>query len=601
MPMARVSSFYGRNGIPLIIIAASAAALSVITYYYSNSTADAISDISSNDIRSNAESQVHDISLILTNGLDSVATNLQILSNSPSVHNDDEDARILFNVAQDSTSQLTYSYMWLDSKGRIEWITTENPADYMGLDRSYREYFTETKSTLRPHFSDVIVSSDETPRLYVAFPIIDRRGETDEFKGVVVAAIGLDMLGNLLKQDSTQDSQRNRVQLLDSLGTILYARDPLLVEKNIHDDRERILAAGLMDAPQLDALLNMQQLQSGPSTIVYTGTDGQNTLASEPVIVDGRKAWTVYVTASHTLISDVRVLFDQQNVFSTLMVIVIGALAVGIAFLIVGSNKRLELMVGARTAELKSANKSLEGSNKKLAAVNEQITAANEQLQVHDKMQREFIDVASHEMKTPTQAILLHSDIVKKRPQSVDSVDAIVRNAERLQRLTNNILDVTRIESQTLKLNKETFNFNDVVSALVADYNAQIVNNNMSVDVVFEPRQDVIDVHADKGRLTQVVSNLLGNAVGFTTEGIILINTELKDGQILVSVSDSGPGIDPEIMPRLFTKFTTKSEKGTGLGLFISKSIVEAHGGRIWAESNKNGVTFTFTLPATGG
>jgi hypothetical protein len=99
--------------------------------------------------------------------------------------------------------------MWLDSEGRIEWITAEDPADHTGLDRSYREYFTETKSTLRPYFSDVIISSDETPRLYVAYPAIDRRGGTDEFKGVVVVTIGLDKLGNLLKQDSTPDSQRN--------------------------------------------------------------------------------------------------------------------------------------------------------------------------------------------------------------------------------------------------------------------------------------------------------------------------------------------------------------------------------------------------------
>ncbi|HXV46191.1 MAG TPA: sensor histidine kinase [Nitrososphaera sp.] len=599
--MTHVSSFYGRNAIPLIIIAASAAALSVITYYYSSSIADTISDISSNDIRSNTESQVHDLSLILTNGLDSAATNLQILSNSPSLLNEDQDARTLFNVAQESTSQLTYSYMWLDDEGMIRWITTENPEDLIGLDRSYREYFTETKATLRPYFSEVIISSDEAPRLYLAYPAVDRRGETDEFKGAVVAAIGLDTLGNLLQQESTPDSQRNRVQLVDNRGTILYAGNPLLVTKSIYDDRENILSSGLMDAPRLDALVEMQQSQSGSRTIDYTGSDGQNTLASEPVIIDGIKIWTVHVTAPHTLISDVRVLFDKQNVFSTLMVIVIGVLAVGIAFLIIGSNKRLELIVDARTTELRRANESLGESNEKLAALNEQLTAANEQLQVHDKMQREFIDVASHEMKTPTQAILLHSDIVKKRPQSGDSVEAIIRNAERLQRLTNNILDVTRIESQTLKLNKETFNFNDIVSALVADYNAHIVNNNMNVDIVFEPRQDVIRVHADKGRLTQVVSNLIGNAVGFTTEGIILINTEMKDSQLLVSVADSGPGIDPEIMPRLFTKFTTKSEKGTGLGLFISKSIVEAHGGRIWAESNKNGATFTFTLPAERG
>jgi len=595
--MSRVSSFYGKNAIPLVIIAASAAALSVITYYYSSSTADAISDISSNDIRSTAQTQVHDLSLILTNGLDSATTNLQILSNSPSLLNEDPDARTLFNVAQESTNQLTYSYMWLDEQGKIRWITTENPDEYVGLDRSYREYFVEPRSTLRPYFSDVIISSDETPRLYVAYPAVDRRDGANEFKGVVVASIGLDNLRNLLQQDLEPNSQRNKVQLLDNQGTILFAREPSLVEQNIYDNRENIIASGWMDAQHLDALVELQKSQTGPSMMDYRGSAGQNTLASEPVIIDGRKIWTVYVAASHSLISDVRVLFDQQNVFSTLMVIVIGALALGIAFLIIGSNKRLELMVGDRTAELRTANESLEESNKKLGEANAQLRAANEQLQVHDRMQREFINVASHEMKTPTQAILLHSDIVRKRPQSLDSVDAIIRNAERLQRLTNNILDVTRIESQSLTLNKEMFNLNDIVSALVGDYSAQIVNSNVNVKIVFEPQQDVIKVFADKGRLTQVISNLLGNAVSFTTEGIILISAEAKDGQVLVSVADSGPGIDPEISPRLFTKFTTKSEKGTGLGLFISKSIVEAHGGRIWSESNQNGATFMFTLP----
>lgn len=571
----------------------------MITYYYSSYTADAISEISSNDIRSNAESQVHDLSLILTNGLDSVTTNLQILSNSPSVHNYDQDAAILFNVAQESTSQLTHSYMWLDAEGRIEWITAENPADYAGLDRSYREYFIEAKSTLRPHFSDVIVSSGETPQMYVAYPIIDRRGATDEFKGVVVAAIGLDTLGNLLKLDSSPESQRTRLLLVDNGGTVLYSGESLLIGRNIIDDREGIIADGLASAPRLDAMGDaMQRPEPGPNLIEYTGFDGESTMASESIIVDNVKIWTVFVSAPHTLITDVRILFDQQNLFSTLMIIVVGALAVGIAFLIIGTNKRLELIVSSRTAELRSANESLAESNKKLAAVNEQLMVANEQLLVHDKMQREFINVASHEMKTPTQAILLHSDIVRKRPQSAESLKAIVRNAERLQRLTNTILDVTRIESQTLKLNKETFNVNEVVSASIADYNARVMNDTASVDVVFQPRQDIINVHADRGRLTQVVSNLLGNAIEFTKEGVILVDSELKDGQALVSVSDSGPGIDPEIMPRLFTKFSSKSENGTGLGLFISKSIVEAHGGRIWAKNNHKGATFTFTLPA---
>jgi two-component system sensor histidine kinase VicK len=117
-------------------------------------------------------------------------------------------------------------------------------------------------------------------------------------------------------------------------------------------------------------------------------------------------------------------------------------------------------------------------------------------------------------------------------------------------------------------------------------------------------QNEIIQVEGDKNRLTQVISNLLSNAVKFTKEGEITIRAEIEDGKALVTVKDTGQGIDPEIMPRLFTKFAAKSETGTGLGLFISKSIVEAHGGKIWAKNNvdydgKKGATFTFSVPLT--
>ena len=117
-----------------------------------------------------------------------------------------------------------------------------------------------------------------------------------------------------------------------------------------------------------------------------------------------------------------------------------------------------------------------------------------------------------------------------------------------------------------------------------------------------EPQDQIIEVEADKNRLTQVISNLLNNAIKFTKEGTIRVTERVKDSQALVSIKDTGQGIDPEIFPRLFLKFAAKSETGTGLGLFISKSIVEAHGGKIWAENNtdydgKIGATFTFSIP----
>jgi two-component system, OmpR family, sensor histidine kinase VicK len=231
-------------------------------------------------------------------------------------------------------------------------------------------------------------------------------------------------------------------------------------------------------------------------------------------------------------------------------------------------------------------------------------TELYEQLKVHDKMQKEFINIASHEMKTPTQAILVLSRLLQSHPEKREEmIQAICRNAIRLQKLTNDILDVTRIETHTLNLNKEQFNLNDIILNVIEDHGNQIREANLdNIKLSYEPEEDIILIEADKARLTQVISNLVSNAIKFTKEGTISITTEKKDKLITVSVKDSGAGIDSEIFPRLFSKFATKSDMGTGLGLFISKSIIEAHGGKMWAENNthsrgEKGATFYFTIP----
>jgi signal transduction histidine kinase len=249
-------------------------------------------------------------------------------------------------------------------------------------------------------------------------------------------------------------------------------------------------------------------------------------------------------------------------------------------------------------------NAKLKEANKNLIEREETIRSQYERLKETDKMQKEFINIASHEMKTPTQAILGFSDLLEAHPEKKNEINqGIKRNATRLQRLTNDILDVTRIESHTLNLNKERFDLNDIVLHVMEDFRNQA--NNAHIQLTSEIKQDdnSIVVEADKSRLTQVISNLLSNAMKFTeSEGSIVVRSEKNNGHVLVSVKDTGRGIDPEIMPRLFTKFATKSQtSGTGLGLFISKNIIEAHGGVIWAENysdgTKNGSIFTFRIP----
>jgi two-component system, OmpR family, sensor histidine kinase VicK len=224
-------------------------------------------------------------------------------------------------------------------------------------------------------------------------------------------------------------------------------------------------------------------------------------------------------------------------------------------------------------------------------------------------MQKEFIGIAAHELKTPIQAILGMSGLLKYYPERTEEViEVIRRNAIRLKRLSTNILDVTRIESQTLKLEKERFNIRDLIPNIIEDYRERIQNTTSSgVKLIYDNLSDndndsSIIVEADKERIIQIISNLLSNSIQFTSEGYISLEiaTKAEGNEVIVTVRDTGIGINPEIMPRLFSKFVTKSQQGTGLGLFVSKSIIEAHGGKIWAENNAldgRGTAFNFTLP----
>ncbi|HEU4444660.1 MAG TPA: HAMP domain-containing sensor histidine kinase [Nitrososphaeraceae archaeon] len=223
------------------------------------------------------------------------------------------------------------------------------------------------------------------------------------------------------------------------------------------------------------------------------------------------------------------------------------------------------------------------------------------QLEAHDKLQREFINIASHEMKTPTQAILGYSELLETDPKNnTEIIVSLKRNANRLQRLTNDILEVSRIESQTLKLNKEKVNINEKIREIIDDVGSQVQNPN-DLRIIFSETKRPVHLQADKTRLYQVIANLLTNAIKFTNVGTITVSAEVNDNnnELIVTVKDSGEGIHSDIIPRLFTKFVTRSNVGTGLGLYISKNIIEAHGGRIWAENNRDGkgANFTFTLP----
>ena len=233
-----------------------------------------------------------------------------------------------------------------------------------------------------------------------------------------------------------------------------------------------------------------------------------------------------------------------------------------------------------------------------------------EELKRTDRMQKEFISIAAHELKTPIQAILGMSGLLKYYPNRTNEViEVINRNAIRLQRLSTNILDITRIESQTLKLEKKRFDIRDLIPSIIEDCKDRIkdrikdsTNNKIELMYNNNSKNNPVIVNADRERIIQVICNLLSNSIQFTNEGYISLGISLdeENKEIFITVKDTGIGISPEIMPRLFSKFATKSQRGTGLGLYISKSIIEAHGGKIWAENNivdGKGTILGFTLP----
>jgi signal transduction histidine kinase len=669
----------------LLVIVAVASSLATLVYIYYSFSSNEINNIASQDIRSNARIEAYDFARILENKIDTIRTSLGIIADSPAVQNDEKlAARALFDSAQNNSESWVDFFAWLSADGKLIWSSNINETTYQkynGTDLSFRPYFIVPKSTHEPYYSSVIESVDNVPRVFVSLPImsndlnqsgnsiignLDNNTKTETnpnpesnnqqqvFKGIVYSGIRLDTVGDLLKDQLIPEFQSS-VSLLDRNGTILYSQNQSFIGQNVFSNEIQSLIYRFMTPESKDKFNDILRSslvgKEGSEDIKISGQI--STVSYQPVIIgtnqknnnssnhENNYFMSLYVVSPHLLASNVGALIDQQRNFSIIIVIVISALALGIAFLVITWNKRLRTTVNTKTAELKGAN---------------------EQLKAHDKMQREFINIAAHELRTPTQAVLGYSEILKKLSREEnrhnEMIDAIHRNATRLQRLANDILDVTRIESKTLKLRKERFNLNDALSHVVNDYKNEINKNNSQISISYEPAIEPGNrwplIVADKERVIQVVSNLINNAIKFTTQGTISVSAKiirekeemstknkgrrtpedrmmgtdkeilrLDDGQVLVSIKDTGSGIDSEIVPKLFSKFTTKSLKGTGLGLFISKSIVEAHGGKIWADNNdrcdgdylhsrndnedlgglkesgdeRRGATFNFTLP----
>ena len=581
----------------VVIIVFSLASL----FYVQNIT---VNEIKNNLLLQQTQRQVastRDISLHISSDLNLILGMLDGLANSIYMQQGDiygDNATKLVKEKYIQFDSVIKSLFVLDKNNivTISFSPAGSEGAMVGADYSLNDLVLNSRQTLKPVFSSNF-ERQGIFMIYISYPIISR--QTGQYMGTIVASIPSESF--FAHYGNVEHIDTQFLVAYDSNGTMLAnGAGKTFVGQNFFGN----YAQQFINHNTILNNLTRNLLTGTPGLAVYDYGRGERLATSYPILVNGNYTYFIsMVTPLAQVYSDVNVSLSNEQVK---MFMLLGGTFSAIAILIIiliKWNRVLDSEVTRRTAELDLSN--------------QRLAIANEQLKVHDKMQKEFINIAAHELRTPIQPIIGLSEVLRSKKRSYSTggmesqrmhdefLDVIIRNAKRLGRLTQDILDITKIESQSLTLNKEKFNLNQLISDAVEDYRNQLakeITDGKNIKLEIVSNNEALWVEADRTRIHQVLSNLLNNAIKFTKEGTISVMTERKDNEIFVSVSDVGTGIHPEILPKLFTKFTTRSNTGTGLGLYISKSIVEAHGGRIWAKNNADsipeqvGATLTFSL-----
>jgi signal transduction histidine kinase len=485
-------------------------------------------------------------------------------------------------------------------------LSQSSTDEYLGADFSQREWVKEAKRDLKPVFSKGF-ERQGIYTIYIAVPVINR--DNNQYIGLIGATIPTEKF--FARYGNVHDISSQLLVIYDNNGTILaVGADRNLVGKYFFGTTVQ----NFIGHNEILNNLTRSLLKGQPNYGIYEYGKSERINTGQPILVQNTPTYFLQiVTPTKAIFSKISdTLFTERLKGYSLLVAVFASVGSLIIFLLKWNNT-MEKEVIKRTNAMNKTNIQLGIMSKQLRKSNLSLQNANEQLRQHDKLQKEFINMAAHELRTPIQPILGLADVLRDYvSDSYQSklLDVIMRNARRLQRLSCDILDVSKIESSLLKISKSQVDLNEKIKNVINDVeNCYDDGNNRNVKIIFEPKETII-VYADKDRIHQVLSNLLNNALKFTKNGTVTINSSIANGsnnkanndkEAVVTIMDTGSGITPEIMQKLFSKFVTTSSHGTGLGLFISKGIIEAHGGRIWAENNSNGVgsSFSFSLPFT--
>jgi signal transduction histidine kinase len=471
----------------------------------------------------------------------------------------------------------------------------------LGSDFSQREWVKEARRDLEPVFSKGF-ERQGIYTVYIVVPIINR--DDNRYMGSIGASIPTEKF--FARYGNVHDINSQFLVIFDKDGTILaVGADRALVGKNFFGT----IVQNFVEHNEILNNLTRTLLKGKSAYAIYDYGRSERVNTGQPILVQNEPIYFLQiVTPTKVIFSKISdTLFTERLKSYSLLIAVFASVGVLLIFLLKWNNT-MEKEVIKRTNALNKSNMQLGIVSKKLKTSNLSLQNANEQLKQHDKIQKEFINMAAHELRTPIQPILGLTDVLRdciSDSHQSKLLDVIMRNAKRLQRLSSEILDVSKIESSLLRLSKSSIDLNEKIKTVINDIeNGYDNGDKKNVKILFQPKEP-ITVYVDKDRIYQVLSNLLNNAIKFTENGIVTINIGMNyssnnhDKEVIVTITDTGTGISPEIFPKLFSKFVTSSNHGTGLGLFISKGIIEAHGGRIWAENNSSGIgtTFSFSLP----
>lgn len=461
--------------------------------------------------------------------------------------------------------------------------TSKGLKNFVNIDLSSSDYMKQTKSSLQPVYSNGFTGIDGKYRIAITYPIVSVID--GHYIGTAIA--NLPTIDYFRTYGNVENISSQFLVTFDKLGNLLaVGASKDLVGKNFFGNETQ----AFIDHNQVLNNLTHSMLAGNNGYAIYNYGKGERLNTESPILVGTSPVYFLQVvTPTDRIYTTINSVLLSEGI--KMVSLLTGTTAAIIVLVIL-----LRKWYGMLQNEVRKRTQELNESNEKLMI-------ANESLKKKDEAQNQFINIAAHELRTPIQPILnaiylLQSANVKSEKR-VQYLDIIRRNTDKLARLAEDILDVTRIESDTLKLTMERINLYDLISNTVEEYgkNIQFVYTDLIIN--YDSGVHNINVNGDKLRLGQVLFILLDNAGKFTKSGSILVTSQIKSNTVQVMVKDNGPGIDPEILPQLFTKFVTKSDRGTGLGLFIARSIIEAHGGFIWAENSvqHQGAIFFFTLP----